>query len=329
LDGIETRRPLAASQRALARSRAYTLFGSLYLNGLTGQTLSQVQVIPELVETLPEFFDANEAAADHQHLFGFNVFPYQSIFLDPSGLLGGDITERVIQSYQEAGFDVKAGSESADHIGHELNLLAFLSRQEANARQEGPSEILQRTINLQRDFLDKHLLPWLPALVQALGRQESPFYATLADLTLDLVAEHQFSLKPDPRIDFQLPAPPGLLEDEGTGLKEIVDYLLRPAYGGIYLSRDDIGRLARQRSLPRGFGDRRQMLLNLLRSAANYGGLVAILGELHSMASSWAAAYAEMAHEPILAPFANPWHSRASKTTNILDDMGRHLDSQS
>jgi len=146
---------------------------------------------------------------------------------------------------------------------------------------------------------------------------------------LDLVAEHQFSLKPDPRIDFQLPAPPGLLEDEGTGLKEIVDYLLRPAYGGIYLSRDDIGRLARQRSLPRGFGDRRQMLLNLLRSAANYGGLVAILGELHSLASSWAAAYAEMAHEPILAPFANPWHSRASKTTNILDDMGRHLDSQS
>lgn len=29
------------------------------------------------------------------------------------------------------------------------------------------------------------------------------------------------------------------------------------------------------------------------------------------MASSWAVAYVEMVHEPILTPFANQWHSPA------------------
>lgn len=321
--------PLSASQTALARSRTYTLFGRLYLEGLTSGLMTYVQAIPKLVETLPEFFDADEAAADHQHLFGFNVFPYQSIFLDPSGLLGGDIPEGVLLCYQEAGFDVQTGSESADHIGHELHLLAFLSGQEAKTRQDGRSEILQRTIELQHDFLDRHLLPWLPALVQALSRQKHPFYSALAGLTLDLVAEHRASRKLSPAVDFQLARPPKLLEDEKTGLKEIVGYLLRPVYSGIYLSRDDIGRLARQRSLPRGFGDRQQMFLNLLRSAANYGGLAAILEQLQSLAESWAETYAEMAFDPALAPFASQWHSRAAGTTNILDEMGSHLDSLS
>lgn len=323
------RRPLAMSQKALARSRAYTLFGRLYLDGLTGETLLRVQAIPELVETLPDSFDADEAAADHQHLFGFNLFPYQSIFLDPSGLLGGDIAERALQCYQEAGFDVQDGSESADHIGHELHLLAYLSGQEAKARQDRRSGSLQRAIGLQRDFLDEQLLPWLPPLVQALGRQENAFYAVLADLTLNLVAEHRASLKPGPEVDFQLASPPELLEDEKTGLKEIVGYLLRPIYSGIYMSRDDIGRLARWHSLPRGFGDRQQMSLNLLRSAANYGGLSAILSQLQDLARSWSATYAEMALDPSLSPFASQWHSRASKTGDILDVMMDRLNSQS
>lgn len=320
---------LPASQKALARSRTYTLFGRIYLEGLTPELMPYVQAIPKLVETLPEIFNADEAAADHQHLFGFNIFPYQSIFLDPSGLLGGDITDTVIQSYQEAGFDVQAGSESADHIGHELHLLAYLCGLEAKAQQENGSEVLQWTIKLQHDFLDRHLLTWLPPLVQVLGRQGNPFYPALAGLTLNLVSEHRASQKPDLVVEFQLARPPNLLEDEKTGLKEIVGYLLRPVYSGIYLSRDDIGRLARQRALPRGFGDRQQMFLNLLRSAANYGGLAAILEQLQNLAKSWAETYGEMAFDPILAPFANQWQYRASSTTNIFDEMGSRLDSLS
>jgi hypothetical protein len=81
--------------------------------------------------------------------------------------------------------------------------------------------------------------------------------------------------------------------------------------------------------LPRGFGDRQQMLLNLLRSAANYGGLSTILGELQDLAHSWSAGYAEMALEPIMTPFASEWRSRTSKTADILDEMGHSLNSQS
>ncbi len=319
-------RSLSAFQLALARSRAYRLFGRLFLDGLTEDLLPYVQAIPELAVELPELFDGDQAAADYQHLFGFNVFPYASIFLDPAGLLGGDITEAVFRSYRQAGFQFQESSESADHLGHELDLLAFLCGAEADAWQDALPAMIRPMADLQRDFIDGHLLPWLPPLALALRQQGQPFYVALARLTLDLVTEHRATLSPGPAADFELPEPPDLLLDDQTGLKQIVDYLLAPVYSGLYLGRDDIGRLAKRRALPRGFGNRQQMLLNLLRSAAHYDGLEDILAALRASAAAWVAAYAEMALEPALGPFAGVWQKRAAKTATMLEAMGDDLD---
>ena len=325
------RLPLPVSQLALARSRAYALFAGLYLEGLTDETLAYVEAIPELVGAMPGPFDADGAAADHQQLFGFDIFPYQCIFLDPSGLLGGDVAEEVLGSYKEAGFSVQGrdglAGENADHIGQELRFLAFLCGEEAEAWESGLPPMARRTAALQREFLDRHLLRWLPPLVVAIRQQENPFYTILAQLTLELAADHRAGLEPSPAAGFQLPEPPKLLEDEQTGLKEIVTYLLTPVYSGIYLGRDDIGRLARQRALPRGFGGRQQMLLNLLRSAANYDGVDTVLDALQEVIAGWATAYGEMAAEPALKSSAKLWRSRANETAGMLEKMSRRLQS--
>ena len=115
------------------RGHTYELLSRLYLEGITGETLPYVEAIPELAAKLSEEFDPDEAAADYQHLFGFNIFPYQSIFLDPAVLLGGQVTDDVTRSYRAAGFILDSMAESADHIGHELQFMAVLCTAESEA----------------------------------------------------------------------------------------------------------------------------------------------------------------------------------------------------
>jgi TorA maturation chaperone TorD len=333
LDGIRTQRRvepecgnggsrrLDEMEMTRVRSRTYALLRRLFLQGLTEEVFPYVQAIPELTSAIPEPIDVDEAAADHQQLFGFNVFPYQSIFLDPAGLLGGDETERVIRFYRETGFPTGTAGESADHIGHELGLLAFLSGAEADAWEDGLPTVAHRMSALQIDCLGQHLLRWLAPLALAIRQQGQLFYAALVELTIATVAAHWAGIGQEVDAEFALPAGPDLLEDERTGLREIAAFMLAPAYSGIYLSRDDIGRLAQKQKLPRGFGRRQDMLLNVMRSAVNYEALEALLASLQVLASESAAAYREMAARPQPLPYAAQWASHATGTAKLLAEI--------
>jgi TorA maturation chaperone TorD len=326
----ESNGPLAAGQLAVARSRAYDLLSQLYLAGVTAQNLVQVQAIPELAAELSLPLAADEAAADHQHLFGFNIHPYQSYFLDPAGLLGGLVTDGVAQTYQRLGFRPGAASESVDHIGHEMSLLAFLCAAEAEALEDGLPDMAGQMAGHQLSFLVGHMLPWIGPLTLAVSQQGQGFYGALAQVAFDLVQEHATELSG--RLERPLaagsvlPAAPNVLEDEGSGLKEIAEFLLTPAYSGIYLSRDDIGRLARRQAIPRGFGDRRQLLLNLLRSAANYDALGSVLDNLEALARRWLAAYDDMIAQGGIGLFVPGWRDRAAETVALLQQMSGRIE---
>lgn len=324
----------AAGELALARSRSYSLLADLFLQGLSAGSLPYLQTVPDIAAVLPADFDEDGAAADHYQLFGFNVFPYQSIFLDPAGLLGGSITEEVVRSYNRAGFVIgpagnQATDESPDHLGYELRLMAFLCAAEADAWQDKLPAEAERLADQQRAFLDHHLLQWLPPLVLAVEQQDQPLYGRLARLTLELATGHRLALGGPAGSATTLPPAPDLLADEKTGLREIVAYLLAPPYSGLYLSRADIGRLARTHSLPRGFGDRSQILLNLLRAAADYDRVGVVLVELAGLARRWAAGYGQMAEDApasTLHLVAQDWQAAAAGTASLLDEMAEQAE---
>lgn len=309
------------SQLALARSRTYRVLGRLALEGLTSDLLSIVEAIPELNKVLPEPFDADQAAADHHQLFRFNVFPYEGIFLDPSGLLGGPIAEGVLADYRLASFGEDLSSDAADHLGQELNFLGLLTDLEALAIKQGLPDDTQRFRERQRDFLDRHLLCWLLPLVTAVKQQGHAFYSNFLQLILDLIQTHRSDLAPEPTGGCSWPEPPALLTKENTSLKDIADYLLAPVYSGIYLSRDDIGRLANRRELPRGFGSRQQLLLNLWRSAVTYEQFKTILGDLQLLVDEWLVVYDQMGTESVLRPFVLSWRNRAEDTRGLFAEM--------
>lgn len=323
--------PLSAGQTALARSRLYALFGLLYRKGLTVDLLSAVASLPGLAEQLPQTFDADAAAAEHFRLLGRAVPPHASLFLDPAGLLGGPVAEEAAAFYARVGFAPDPAAPSPDALSEEMALLAFLAGAEADAWEDAKPAIARRMAVLQGEFLTGHLLPWLPPFVLALRDEANPLYSALAQLTLELAAEQ---LGNATRIEQSSPGPlrenppnpppvSHLLEDEGTGLREIAAFLTSPPRSGLYLSGDAITRLGREVGLPRGFGPRAQMLETLLRTAAQYEAFPPLLARLDALWQRGQAGYTAQADAyPHLLPFLHPWQERCTAARALLRRLG-------
>ncbi len=317
-----------AQRVAVAYSRLYELLRALFLHGLTPDLLPQVTTIAELRAALPPHYAADEAAAAYQTTFGFNVFPYQSIFLDPAVLLGGAESAAIRQFYAAAGYAPDLSMGEPDHIGHELGLLAHLCGAEADALEDGQPRAAEEARTLQQRFLDENLLWWLPCFAAALQRQPDPFYAALADVTLALVTAHRAALPAAAaRAVPRLPTCSQPLDDPETGLREIAGFLATPVCSGIYLSRDDIAALARAASLPRGFGDRRLLLTNLLRAAAEFTSLPAVVTGLREMVGAFEVAYTRYgAGGAPCAAVAAAWLDRVAACAALLDRLATAAD---
>jgi len=158
-------------------------------------------------------------------LLSFDVPPYESVFLDPSGLLLAPATARVEATYARLRWQPPHARVGApDHVGVELALVADLL---GAGRLDDAGQVIRQ-----------HVAFWVPLLVFTVQRlTPDKFYAHLAEATLQ-------ALPPPPHYEAHgMPAPP---DDEavGPGLRDLVRHLLTPRLAGMYLTRDDIGQLA-------------------------------------------------------------------------------------
>ena len=293
---------------ARGRSYSYQLFGGLFLAGVTAAHLPWIEAVDSLAALLPRPFDRHEAAAAHHDLFAFHLHPYASLFLDDSGLSGGAAAEQTAAVYRAAHFPHSASDTAPDHLGQALLFLAFLTAKEA----EG-----EATQAAQQQFLRENLLPWLFPVLTAVQLHAYPFYAELARLTLALVMSHYDEDAGSTIIPLPVAANP--IDGRQADLRAMVRYLTTPFLSGVYCGRHDIARLARTLNLPRGFGSRETMLLNLFRSGGQYETAVPLLAQLAQFVASWQTAYAKTAAAfPQAIPFLQPWQSRAGQTQTLL-----------
>jgi len=312
---------LSPADTAQARSRLYALFARLYREGLSPALLPLAAELPGLAEVLPDPYDEDEAAALHYRLLGREIPAHESFFLGVDGLLGGPLADAVQASYSAVGFAPHASAAGVDAIGEELDLLAFLSGAEADARTDGRPQVAQQMAALQSDFLADHLLRWLFPFVLAVQEMVSPFYSGLAELTVALAAEQTrgVTLTRPGQDAVSLPAAPDLLDDERAGLGEIAAFFTTPSSSGIFLSRATLATIARRLRLPRGFGARAQMLDTFLRAAAQYEQLPAAVDALHAILDGWHARYAALIDDsPHLRPFIRPWQTQIGPARRLL-----------
>jgi len=315
-------------QLALARSRGYALLADVAVYGLRPDSLLPLRAVADLAPLLPDALEADaidRAAADHYATFGLNLFAFESIFLDPESLLNGPSASRVQATCAAAGFRPAAGLE-VDALANELACLAFLCGAEADAWEDHNDAAAARARHLQRDFLQRHLLVWLPPLCEALGRQETPFYAALGPLLADLCFDHYAELAPAAVVPTQtseapeLPLKAEVLDD--VGIRAISRRLLAPAVCGIFLGRNDLVRLARAADLPTTFGERSQMLTDLFHAAGRFDNLHSLLNALDQLAAQAEAHHVALEEAyPVAAPFVASWLQKLDATRTLLVTM--------
>ncbi|MEM1676273.1 MAG: molecular chaperone TorD family protein [Nitrososphaerota archaeon] len=104
--------------------------------------------------------------------------PHPSESVYKTGLLMQEPYDEVLQAYWDAGVDVvKDFKEPADHVAIELQFMSYLCRKASESLQKGDKESLIKFLKAQKDFLEKHILQWIPRLAKdILESADTDFY---------------------------------------------------------------------------------------------------------------------------------------------------------
>jgi TorA maturation chaperone TorD len=346
--------PLSPREQAKGRQRAYELLGRLFERGADDGVLPVIEASSELAaaygESLRELGVADAEpqaqldalAAEHHRIFSREIYPFGGVFCDDSVLVGAG-SDELIALYQRAQYDDWQKADASDHISTVLAFASYLSAQQAYALEMGAGQsrdlfesasadidgpvLIEESVggwaSLSRELFEDHLLSWLPTLLIAIDRDGSAFYRAVGRLSLAVVSDHYRELCEllalsdvrDARQEASAVEPPPDLQSDETSLSDIVDFLLAPRRSGIFFGLGDITALGRRFKIPRGFGSRKQSLMTLFRSAADYE-LSAVLTEaLQKQCGEWIARYAALiAQHEHLADFLEPALQRARVT---------------
>jgi TorA maturation chaperone TorD len=320
---------LTPAQTARGLSHTYALLSRLFLDGITTEIAPFLRAIPILAKALTRNNNLDEAAADHFQLFQRDIFPYESFFLQTNGLLGGTYTAQLQHCFATFGYEPIDPETHADHIGLELDALAFLASAEADAWQDGHPQKVKRLQQQQQNLMGQHLLRWAFPLGIALQEQDIEIYVAAGELLRRIITNHYRDLLThitNPPPTFSLPQQPDLLDQKETGLRDIASFLIKPAYCGIYLTHQELRRLSVDLDLPRGFGSREQTLVNLMRTAVQYDALPILLKRLEKRFAFWKDQYSQSAQdEPELSPFIQPWLLATLNSEHMLQDIAANV----
>ncbi len=180
---------------AQMRAGAYDLLATMFREPLSATTLrslrdpAMLQGLSEAGMALDEAFrNGDEAqlqetlAVDYTQLFHGprnHHPPYESVQTGgEEAELNGDATRKVRRFFDTAGllFDAEC-RELADHLSVELACMAELAGREAAARETGDAAQVERRVEEQTTFLERHLGRWAPAFGRRVAdHAETNFY---------------------------------------------------------------------------------------------------------------------------------------------------------
>lgn len=195
------------------RQAVYAFLKRLYERELTGELLREMsrkmKPLLALADILPNIRSQNavrqlvkfississrnldelqiKLAADYARLFlSINkIPPHPSESVYREGAMMQYYRDEVLQTYWSFGVDKKTEfTEPEDHIAVELGFMMFLCDKAHESLQKGGVREASRYIEAQNDFLEKHLLKWVPRLVDdIIATGQTPFYKSIAILT--------------------------------------------------------------------------------------------------------------------------------------------------
>lgn len=348
----------------LGREATYDLVSRLFLEELDEPYARRLRELPGFDRVVPPDADlapwVDELAVEYQRVFGMNVYPYEALFVDAELLLNTAATDRVVQLYATAGFDVSGARVGApDHLGLELRLMRDLVARERQARAQGDTHDPAIAEELQQRCLGEHLARWAPLCCATIAEiTREPLYVLLATLTTDLVLsdlEHVAPAgavldEPDGRAvsprasttttatetdsdEFDPESPVPLRpygasrrgwddEGEGPGINAVVRRLLTPVEAGLFLARAQLSDIARALGLPAPVGDRFQMLRGLFTAAGQFEQVVPLLAALDDRVRGTRQRVDQLSERyPLWSHYATAWSGRLDETIRRLAEL--------
>ena len=128
---------------------------------------------------------------DYTNLFLLHLVPYESFYTRDDQMIesGGD--NPVLELYNALDFRVeldKARVVSPDHIGVELEFMYMLCRALRKAYDANDEEGIIELLQVQKGFLQDHLLNWSPMYLINMKRESrTPLYHDGAELALEFM----------------------------------------------------------------------------------------------------------------------------------------------
>lgn len=132
-----------------------------------------------------------DLAVDYARVFlgagiyeGTVAHPYESVYTSPERLIMQEARDEVLALYRSKGLDkIDSLDVPEDHIALEFEYMSFLCQETLDAMEKD----VERTSTLlkeQKDFLEKHLLNWIPEFCSDIEKCASTdFYNGIAKLT--------------------------------------------------------------------------------------------------------------------------------------------------
>lgn len=301
---------IGPGERAEAHALAFRILARLFGGGPAAVPRAELDQSLVLSDAIATYADFERLEADHQGAFGMQVFPNAGSFLAPDGLAGGPVADRIAGLAYELAVEQRT---PADHLSTLCLQLAEGCEREARLWTIGEPLTAGAQAEQGARFLDGALLCWLPQFTLAVYRLGRPWPTALVSLLEDLCLVRREALGRYDLTPFELPPPDLDLDDPRTDLRRIGEWLCTPARCGIFLSKRDIGRLARRFELPRGFGGRSQILINTLRAAARFDAIGAVFEALEDLIDAADRALADPSRARIAA-LVDPWRGRLDWT---------------
>ena len=203
-----------------ARARSYGMLARLFREEVDLPTLRELQQMRfpqatgnaaadegyhQLYNYLKRAWDdsVTELAIDYVSTFighGVNgysaAYPYESVYTSERRLLMQEARAEVLATLRENELVRGNWNEAEDHIALELEFMQRLSLRAADALSDDAEEEAIAYLRASYDFLENHLLNWVPMLVADMRMHaRTLFYQGLAQLTLGSLQEDEAVLR--------------------------------------------------------------------------------------------------------------------------------------
>ena len=190
------------------RENLYRFLGRLYLEEIDATTLERLKVMRFPADgddaaysagykLLKEYLDTcgqsalTELAADYAKVFlgagsaqGPAAFPYESVYTSHQRIMMQDPRDQVMAIFAAKGLRKEDNVISEDHIALLLSFMAFLCNESQSVSDTHDSAGVIECLKAQKDFLEQHLLNWVPAFCADIENlADTAFYKGVGKIT--------------------------------------------------------------------------------------------------------------------------------------------------